>query len=178
MESNFPTPTSSVHVPQALTARYLFCNTQRGYFKSIHANRYGISLSNYEIAIGDGTGNQIGLIIDNINQVIPEIGTIFELVTTSAGALHTRVQYLDDDGESPEIIASIALAWRAFNTDYGEHERQTFSKFGIRVPEASIVEFYYVLWIGWDNGVAHRKGLGRILKQLGIMNQEMTLIWF
>jgi hypothetical protein len=28
-----------------------------------------------------------------------------------------------------------------------------------------VEEFYYVLWIEWENGIAYRKGLGRVLKE-------------
>lgn len=27
------------------------------------------------------------------------------------------------------------------------------------------VDFYYVLWIEWKEGIAYRKGLGRVLKE-------------
>lgn len=31
------------------------------------------------------------------------------------------------------------------------------------IPET--VDFYYVLWIEWKEGIAYRKGLGRVLKE-------------
>jgi len=53
------------------------------------------------------------------------------------------------------------LKWGNFGPG---HIKEELNRADYRQTTLVTNEFYYVLWIGWEDCVAYRKGLGRILK--------------
>jgi hypothetical protein len=87
----------------------------------------------------------LNLALDSLGQEPPD-DTEYELVIISAGEMEGFVSATQED--LPDIVG-----WGHFSRGF-HNPRGT-----------SVLEIYYVLWIGWkDDGTAYRKGLGRILK--------------
>jgi hypothetical protein len=117
------------------------------------------------VMLEDKSHNEIGFLILNLGMesfVEPPAGTDFELVVISAGSLPPRdCDYL----LKPRTNSLFGVGWGSLGV------LESFESFVFRTVY-TVIEFYYVLWVGWENGVAHRKGLGRVLKDA--WNREKT----
>lgn len=167
--SAYPLPIASSQSPRLFSARYLFCRTRRGYFKSKkfrngEGSRYMESrgLLDLTIMLQDNHGNWIGALnpfLDLTDLKAPTEGTEYELVVISSGALVGRI-YNNHPWE-----LSHGIGWGHF--DVFDMIKKQSPPVGVRTDdsEPSIIEFYYVMWIEWEDGIAYRKGLGRVLKE-------------
>jgi hypothetical protein len=61
-----------------------------------------------------------------------------------------------------ELIAISRVSVRTDDPDC--HTFSEWEHFNSRPEVGELYEFYNVLWIEWEDGIAYREGLGRILK--------------
>jgi len=154
--SLYPLPTSSGEFLRPISAPYLFCRTSRGYLRSGGTSSFAYlgPQGGSNVILADKNDNRIGhLDFSLIWSVSPPADTEFELVVISAGSIIIRdTSLVDGDSELP-----VGINWGGFQ---GKPVMTYEWKY-----RRIVVELYYVLWIGWENGIAHRKGLGRVLKK-------------
>lgn len=67
-----------------------------------------------------------------------------------------------DDSSELELVSISAATATSESRLYG-FEYMTFCRGGMK--NADVYEFHNVLWIEWNEGVAYRKGLGRVIKE-------------
>jgi hypothetical protein len=146
---NYPLPTASSPSPRLTPARYLFCRTTRGVFKINHQNfDWTPRQASLIIGLEDSTGNGVGALnldLDLTDFTYPPYGTEYELVAIAAGSL------IHDSYDMGEVSALL---------DWGNFVTRT----GTPPSDPRIVDFCYVFWIGWKDGIAYRRGLGRVFK--------------
>lgn len=113
---------------------------------------YGI----FKICVGDGAWAGV-LIDDRIDQSFPQsFDEKCEAIAIAEGGA-PDMQYRDDFWPESEML---------LQTHFPEspvlrpHEYATLGQKGF------LNEFYFVLWIGWIDGIAYRRGIGRILKSV------------
>ena len=140
--SSYPLPVSSSRSARLVSPRYLFCRTRRAFFRSTYI---GIRPArDVATALRDRYGKKVGALNLNLNGTSveePPEGTKFELVIISAGSMTSN-------RESSDI-----LKWGKFTSASTQLPK-----------EQRIIRFYYVMWIEWEDGIAYRKGLGRVLE--------------
>lgn len=107
----------------------------------------------------DTLGNWVGTLNLNLAQSDFGIGklpdaTEYELVVISAGAVLCKSDWDLHLSSGREL--SPGIGWGNFEMNWPKDGGST---------ELSTVEFYYVLWIERENGIAYRKGLVRVLKE-------------
>jgi len=91
------------------------------------------------LSLANATGEFAGVLQpQSLNPSLSFVGVLCELVAISRGSQH--------------IESRIRLSW----------ELREFEQ----LQGLEVYEFYSVLWIEWDKGVAYRKGLGRIPKEI------------
>jgi hypothetical protein len=143
-KSAYPLPVLSSQSQCLVSARYLFCRTTRAYFRSKLLLRDNVtawlqSFPQLSTVLQDSDGLLVGHLNINLglmDYIQPPDNTKFELVAISSGALKSY-----PEANFFEVI---------------------FEKY---TKPGDVVHFYYVLWIEWIDGIAYRKGLGRILKE-------------
>jgi hypothetical protein len=146
--SAYPLPVPSNQSPCIISARYLFCRATRAHFKSLewagsdlHATWW--NLPQLSTLLQDNDGYLVGDL--NLNLGLtgfsePPKNTKYELVAISSGAV--------------TLSAAVNYRFSVLQTPLRK-----------RTPPVDVVDIYHVLWIEWTNGIAHRKGLGRVLKE-------------
>jgi hypothetical protein len=153
----YPIPAFHNEFPRLISARYLFCRTSRGYLKCQHPNDLGYlaaiqEIQGVSVILEDKNHDRVGFLILNLGMetfVEPSASTEFELVVISAGSFPSHdIDHFQRTGSDPLF----GVGWGRFESFVAGNSHL-------------VVEFYYVLWIGWENGIAHRKGLGRVLKK-------------
>jgi hypothetical protein len=143
-----------------ISARYISCRTKRAFFKGQPtSNAREDVAARYGIVLKDGRNKVYGSInIDLLGGVRQDIRNLdytdYELVAISQGSC-IYTSGLVKPSQYYEGIA--VMGWGNF--DDHEDKEDEYSKHG------HLVEFYYVLWVEWVDGIAYRKGLGRILKK-------------
>jgi hypothetical protein len=65
---------------------------------------------------------------------------------------------------SPGIALELIAISRGYAYNQGSAEGIDKWKLEERPKDTELYEYYNERWIEWNNGVAHRKGLGRVLK--------------
>ena len=168
--SVYPLPTGEGQSARVISARYLFCRTKRGFFKSKDADEANMLRSRgllpLSITLQDNVGKITGALNLNLgltNVTKPPDGTVYELVAISAGAL---VGVFDQCHEESIYALCDGIRWGHFAmSDMGNNMFPKMIQDQANVLKPRIIEFYYVLWIGWKDGIAYRKGLGRVMKE-------------
>ncbi|CAG8955756.1 hypothetical protein HYFRA_00011623 [Hymenoscyphus fraxineus] len=170
--TNYSSPSSAndeLNHPKPI--RYLYCRTERGLFKKLcfYERRIKGHGSSTLIALQDAQGNCVGSL--NIYLEDPQIVKnleVFELVTISLGKAGNFYSHsLRRQGLEWRSCLEFALAWGNFGpasyipVDFDGTVKEHRSEF----VDFKEVEFYYVLWIGWEGKVAYRRGLGRVSKE-------------
>ena len=167
--SSYPLLIAESQYANIITARYLFCRTKRGFFKSVQTSEMVLKsrgLPALSIALQDKEGKVVGALNLNLgltNITEPPDGTEYELVAISAGALVGLFNRCHDKTVSDLCDG---IRWGHFGLSemgYNMVPRE----FGYQTDalKPSIIEFYYVFWIEWKDGIASRKGLGRVMKE-------------
>jgi hypothetical protein len=149
--SAYPLPERTDQVPGLISARYLFCRTSRAYFKSklpFFSGEFAAqaALPQLSTLLQDKDRYLVGHLNLNLSLMEfkePRNNTKYELVAISSGAL--------DYSAAPIWMLSDGQLWQA---SAWKNNR-----------DRNVVDFYSVLWIEWSNGIAYRKGLGRVLKE-------------
>ena len=134
--------------------QFLFGRTRRGYFKElpkqgllgrVYDERRPCLTSGILIFLQDNHGKWAGMLqlheealVESHANTLQDHSSKFELVSISAGTF------------SSVNKAQCFSVWRSLGYEW-------------IVPDRS--EFYNVLWIEWKDGVAYRKGLGRVVKE-------------
>ena len=121
--------------------QFLFGRTRRGFFKGFR-ERSGVSTF---ISLLDHYGKWTGMIKLHDN---------------------THIAAIDNRGlgDSSELeLVSISAGAATSETSLYKFEYMAVCRDGLK--NADVYEFYNVLWIEWKEGVAYRKGLGRVRKQ-------------
>jgi hypothetical protein len=150
---------SSRHSLSPISARYISCRTKRGFFPgglNLLIGLYGRARPSTKLV--DKRGKICGSInVDLVSGVTQNMQnweeTNYELVAISQGSC-LYIPNIESLRYSNEQYA--VMSWGNFD----EHENKPGEL------ARHIVEFYYVLWIEWVDGIAYRKGLGRVLKRI------------
>ena len=174
--SSFPLPISANQASHTASARYLFGRTTRAYLRSAKrtSSRMLFQHRRYQLIIQlqDTNGYCIGELNLNLAQTNfqqPKEQTQFELVVISAGEICGQVRGLkkaahNEASDLHRILLPDGFGWGEVDFDFplgnDFHLSEDFFKF---VPER--IGLYHVLWIEWEDGIAYRKGLGRVLKK-------------
>lgn len=170
-KSTYPIPTSVGEVSYIVSPRYLFCRTTRGHFRgkarSNDEKDFGVQTMFHILqnSKGDWVGTlNVGLDLETSDA--PHKETDFELVVISAGSLIGNMYQLR---QFPFAASSDIIKWGYFDTSQSRFKDKTSwlspeDEPVVLPSDSDILEFYYVLWIGWEDGIAYRRGLGRILK--------------
>ncbi|EPE29417.1 hypothetical protein GLAREA_00577 [Glarea lozoyensis ATCC 20868] len=163
--STYPLPLSESETEPPISARYLFGHVKRCLLKV--GRKLGATdhlLPHYmTVALNNGKGERCGalnllLSPDDIGGDLA--GKTFEMVAISRGELLCPKRL---DPEDWEMRSRELLDWGNFREAKSwEHDRLTSYE---KARRFTIIEFYYVLWIEWEDGIAYRKGLGRVLKE-------------
>jgi hypothetical protein len=137
--STYPLPTGNGnHSSCLISPRFLFCRTKRGFFKSTHLIPPAFSIDGRRLKPNAwGTSTLTTSLVDDRDNCI-------------VGFLNLS---LDTTEEPPEGTAFELVAI------------SVGSLFGRGARSSKVADFCYVLWIGWKDGVAYRRGLGRVLQE-------------
>jgi hypothetical protein len=171
--SAYPLPISSNQVSRTVSARYLFGRTTRAYLKSAKGTKYPI-LSSERVTqlsthLKDSSGHLIGEVNLNLAQLNfqePKAQTEFELVVISAGEISGTAQVGEGAYGGTASVHRLSLpdgfGWAKSHFDF---PLGLMSSTKSTTPVHQLIGIYHVLWIEWENGIAYRKGLGRVLKE-------------
>jgi len=168
-KSSYPLPIPSTIPPCLITARYLFCRTQRTFLLSKRAPSEFLDLSrswgsrNLYTGVVNRNNDFIGVVNLNLggtNFVEPHEGMAFELVIISTASVRLAINAMNID---------------ALPVNFDPREQQFLDVLAWGNPigagscwvkgDRKVLEFYHVMWIGWEDGIAYRKGVGRVLKE-------------
>jgi hypothetical protein len=146
--SAYPLPVPSSQSPCLISARYLFCRATRAHFKSSQWRGSGLgeirqNLPELSTLLQDNDGYLVGHLNLNLGLMgfsEPPNNTKYELVAISSGA----------------VTLSAAVEYKLYVWETPLRKR---------TPPVDVVDIYHVLWIEWTNGIAYRKGSGRVLKE-------------
>ena len=152
-----PLPERDQQNAQHIPPRLLFGRTRRGYFKedrtpnsdsrilSLFGNRRPNNASGIQIFLEDDDGAWAGTIqlqddalFSSSTNTLLDDSSKLELVSISAGTATCP--------EDPHTLGVSRIDRDIMSNDY-------------------LFAFYNVLWIEWKEGVAYRKGLGRVIKE-------------
>jgi hypothetical protein len=149
--------------PDSIYGPILRCIAKRGWLLKSNkleqhdCNRkvYGI----FNVCVGDGTWAGI-LIDDRLDQIFPQgSDEKWEVIAIAEGRI-------------PAMYRNYALPEHATLLQAFFPERPVF-KMKIHESDNNLLnrksfcyEFYFVLWIGWVDGIAYRRGIGRVLKRV------------
>jgi hypothetical protein len=114
----------------------------------------------------------------------PEEGQSIHLIAISAGTMPVKRTNLVRDSEG-YWRQDHGKRWQDLPNEYVYHPRTTTPCYNGHVhmnglvldkeyPLKGIYEFYDALWVEWDEGIAYRKGLARIAKDV---YERETLGW-
>ncbi|KAF3062695.1 hypothetical protein CFAM422_010800 [Trichoderma lentiforme] len=142
----FPFPeTAEAHLPGVEHGPLLRCFANRGWL--IKSNKleeyertklYGI----FNLCLSDGTWAGI-LLDDRLDQGFPrKSGEKCEVIAIA-------------EGRVPHVI---------LGSRFPERDMVQQAVFSGEERLAGSYEFYFILWIGWVDGIAYRRGIGRVLK--------------
>ncbi|KAK6957356.1 hypothetical protein Daesc_000140 [Daldinia eschscholtzii] len=142
----FPLPSYKGEFTQSLIqAPFISCITRRAWFRATdHFGGGGFNRARNNISIRDDDGKWVGLINVQQCQKIRNLpGSRLELIEVAQGRvllqnlrdLHGLLSPLFRESRHPQLPQ---------DGEYYEH--------------------YYVMWIRWENGIAYRLGVGRVLK--------------
>ncbi|KAL6819535.1 phosphotransferase enzyme family domain-containing protein [Trichoderma sp. SZMC 28015] len=140
---------ANVHLPDVKYGPLLRCIANRGWLiKStewIEKFRLNTLYGTFNLCLSDGTWAGI-LFDDRLDQGFPqEPSEKCEVIAIAEG----RVPGMYDDYTLPENVMF----------------RSEFLSGGLQRPHRVFCyEFYFILWIGWVDGIAYRRGIGRVLK--------------
>jgi hypothetical protein len=133
------------------------------------------------------TGTVVGLLRLNSKSDEQRLNEAYELVAISRGTARLSIHWNDayeEYGDYEQLSA--ILAWRKSNSttmNYGNQEPDgndtddsEDSTASSSVPESldenevlrdeiGIYEYYNVMWIEWEDGIAYRKAIGRVYKE-------------
>lgn len=120
---------------------YLFFKAQRAWFSiGMGLEEDRISWTSCPACIIDTKGNVVGSIRLNVHRSDgPPVGETCELIALSLGAARIDRGY-------PGILSE----WHMPNLPFN----------------AGIYRFYFVLWIEWKEGIAYRKAIGTVFKDV------------
>lgn len=123
----------------------------RGYFTEIH----GI----FNLCVRDGTW--VGILIDDrLDQSFPQKSDEkCEVIAIAEG----RVPGMYSDYVLPEhamLLQAIFPESPVFRPKRRESDNTRLNR------KSFCYEFYFILWIGWVDGIAYRRGIGRVLKRV------------
>ena len=152
-----PLPKRNQQNAPHILSKFLFGQTRRGHFKedrtpnlhsrvpSLFGNRRPNNASGIHIFLEDDGGAWAGTIQLHDN-------ALFSSSTNS----------LLDDSSKLELV-SISAGTATCLKD--PHTFRVSQGDGVGISNDYLFEFYNVLWIEWKEGVAYRKGLGRVIKE-------------
>lgn len=174
--SSFPLPISPNQASHTVSARYLFGRTTRAYLKSSNRHAEGPTYPElphrmYQLTtqLQDANGNCIGELNLNLTQTNfqePKEQTEFELVVISAGEISGEVTVLKkkahrEASDLHRIFLPDGFGWAQVHFDFPLSSINS-TNFG-RMDHC--IGLYHVLCIEWEDGIAYRRGLGRVLKE-------------
>ncbi|KKP01317.1 hypothetical protein THAR02_06559 [Trichoderma harzianum] len=147
----FPFPeTAEAPLPDVEYGLLLRCVAHRGWLvKSNKLEMYdGVPMyGTFHLCLSDGTWAGI-LFDDRLDQVFPQKSSEkCEVIAIAEG----HVPGMDSDYFLPEY----RVVQRAIFPGEEMSSRRDFC-----------YEFYFILWIGWIDGIAYRRGIGRVLKEV------------
>jgi hypothetical protein len=165
--SAYPLPVSSSQVSRTIPARYLFCRTTRGYLKSPKGTRYLVLPSSITLQdTNRDSVHSIGNLNLNLVQLTfqePKEQIEFELAVISAGKLIGTAQVVKSTPVNLHYVTlPYGFGWAGSNF---ELPLGLISSTESTEPVQQLIGVYYVLWIEWEDGIAYRKGLGRVFKE-------------
>ncbi|KAL6822220.1 phosphotransferase enzyme family domain-containing protein [Trichoderma camerunense] len=145
----FPFPESAeAPLPDVEYGPLLRCVAHRGWLvKSDKFEKFDTVTMHgtFNLCLSDGTWAGI-LFDDRLDQGFPQKSSEkCEVIAIAEG----RVPGMDDDYSLPE---------------YRVIQRAIFPGEEVSGRRAFCYEFYFILWIGWVDGIAYRRGIGRVLK--------------
>lgn len=157
LEYPLPVADHETEVQSNPQTQFLFCQTSRLYFP-IHRDT--------RLAERDGC-------LDILSE---ELDTIISLaISDPADVNQLRNKVAKEVAVRIEMVA-VCKGWVKMNL----HSPRTgapelFGRFG-RPPMTKTRDGYFVLWIEWSNGVAYRKGVGRVVKEVWEDLKEDNLV--
>jgi hypothetical protein len=185
--SSFPLPISSNQVSRTVSARYLFGRTTRAYLKSAKGVVFS-SLPRRAHQLTTHLQDTNGYLIGELNLNLAQIDyqesrkqTEYELVVISAGEIDAHIRVVkqtvnNETSDLPMILLPDGLGWAQvhFNFPLGSVTSADFQKEFL--PHR--IGLYHVLWIEWEDGIAYRRGLGRVLKEAwdSMATEEIDLV--
>lgn len=129
-----------------IIAPWISCRTRRAFLVAggrLPPNERNLGTQGPSVSLDDAEGHNVGIMIPNRQDEIGGLqGKLVELVEVARG----RKTYRDFGWGMPFFQE--------------EHSLEMVS------PEAGRYEYYYVLWVEWENDVAYRRGLGRVIKSV------------
>lgn len=160
----FPYPNSAgASLPDSIYGPILRCVAKRGWLlKSNKLEQHDCDVEIYgifNICIGDGTWAGI-LIDDRLDRGFPQRpDEKCEVIAIAEG----RVPGMLYDYWLPEhamLLQAFFPGSRAIQPKKSESHNTLLNR------EHFCYEFYFILWIGWVDGIAYRRGIGRVLKSV------------
>jgi hypothetical protein len=166
--SSFPLPISANQASRTVSARYIFSRTTRAYLHAEGATYSDLQHRMFEhnTQLQDTNGYCIGELNLNLTQTnfqATKEQTEFELVVISAGEFNGQVRVLkkaahNEASDLHRIQLPDGFGWGEVYFDFplgNDVDEHVLARIGL----------YHVLWIEWEDGIAYRKGLGRVLKK-------------
>jgi hypothetical protein len=149
--------------PDNIYGPILRCIAKRGWlFKSSKLEQHGCNRGVYGIfnlCVGDGTWAGI-LIDDRLDQSFPQRSDEkCEVIAIAEG----RVPGMYYDYVLPEhamLLQALFPERPVFEMKIHESDNNLLNR------KSFCYEFYFILWIGWIDGIAYRRGIGRVLKSV------------
>ncbi|KAI0018119.1 heterokaryon incompatibility protein-domain-containing protein [Xylariomycetidae sp. FL0641] len=139
----FPQPEpGSQETPELLHTKYVSCHTGRCWFNLAERFETGKLLNYPAVSIRDDNGNWVGALNVQVeaDSLPVQARRPVELIELAEGKM------LPSGGFAEDIL----FEWK--------HEECPVPRDG------KLYEFYYVMWITWENGIAYRQGIGRVMR--------------
>ncbi|KAI4869647.1 HET-domain-containing protein [Hypoxylon rubiginosum] len=132
-----PSPEDSQPTKALTFAHFISCRTRRGWLVAGEAFSHRGRSSICLVSLRDQVGNWVGALLPH-KPLNREVEVSIELVEVASGRVYGTAK----------------------DFDLGEWDLDERPKGG------RIYEYYYVLWIEWEVGIAYRKGIGRVEKNM------------
>ncbi|KAH8159525.1 hypothetical protein CIB48_g8719 [Xylaria polymorpha] len=142
-----PIPQTEEPVKPHILARYITCKTRRCWLVSGERVFHKFQRQAHMVSIRDREGNWVGIL-----KLCEPL--VYGIEGSGSGA---------GDGINLELVE---IARGSVRNDGPKHVDYPIEEWVLdeRPKGGNLYEYYYVLWIEWMDGIAYRKGLGRVHK--------------